>query len=260
MDKTILNEKDEISQKDIEAIEYILNKGIKFVFASGRNITSMYRHIDTVLKDKKEYAISQNGACVFDLENDKTLFKSTIKKSISMGIVEYGIKHNLTMELFTPKKVYLYNGDKSQFEDYKRRQIDFEKVENNEILSLIKEDICKINYIDNSRELLTLHKDRLQVEYGEKINFAFSNTRYLDMTCKDVNKAEGIKVISDILNIRNDEIIAIGDNYNDLEMINRFYGVCVSNAVLDLKKEAKLVLNSSYKDSPIVEIVERLSL
>ncbi|WP_300408809.1 Cof-type HAD-IIB family hydrolase [Lagierella sp.] len=262
MDECILNAQDEISPKDIEAINYILDSGINFVFASGRNISSMYRHIESLgTKKRGEFAITQNGSCVFDIKRDRILFKSIFEREIAEEILNYGMKKHLTMEIFTSYRVFIYNMDQQHEEDFLARKIPFIKVSEDDFLSLIKEGICKINYVSDSLKILNEFKEDLYRVLRDDIHYTFSSGKYLDMTCRGIDKSTGIEVLTTKLGIDRSEVIALGDNYNDLEMIKYAkVGIAVNNAVSELKEVADIVLDSSHWESPIVEIVERLSL
>ena len=72
--------------------------------------------------------------------------------------------------------------------------------------------------------------------YGDKIS-AYRNGWSVDMPPANTSKVTGIYAYASLFD--DPEIYAVGDNVNDLPMIREFCGYAVSNAVDELKKQAK---------------------
>ena len=96
-------------------------------------------------------------------------------------------------------------------------------ISNSTNLSDIKENI--ISNLDVS--IATIKK------YGEyKDNIINKEYEYLDITPKDINKDNALKILQKYLNVNTNEVMAIGDNLNDLEMVkNSGIGVSVANRI-----------------------------
>ena len=81
---------------------------------------------------------------------------------------------------------------------------------------------------------------------------------YLNISPNNINKNEALKYLSNFLNIKSQEIMAIGDNINDLEMVkNSGIGVAVLEAYDDLKNVAKFVTTTSVSNGAFAEAVEK---
>lgn len=75
-----------------------------------------------------------------------------------------------------------------------------------------------------------------------------------------VNKWAGLQVLLQHLNIDPQQIVAVGDGSNDLEMVKHVgTGVAMGNAVPQVKAAAAVVV-SSNDDGGIVEAFERFVL
>ncbi len=81
------------------------------------------------------------------------------------------------------------------------------------------------------------------------MNIFKSKDTYLEIVNTNTSKARGIKHLIDIYNIHESEIIAIGDNYNDIEML-KFAGtsIVMGNAPEEVKKFAAIVTDTNNKD------------
>jgi len=100
-------------------------------------------------------------------------------------------------------------------------------------------------------KILAIIKDDIQVEgmeqvlkntYGSSLNITRSKPYFLEiMNCK-ANKAIALQVIAQHYNIDRSEVLAIGDSYNDLEMIQwAGIGVAMGNARKQVKEVADFV-------------------
>ena len=68
---------------------------------------------------------------------------------------------------------------------------------------------------------------------------SFSNKKWIEIFPKECSKYNSIKLLSEYLNISNDDVIAFGDGLNDIEMIkNCGCGVALNNALDEVKKES----------------------
>ena len=83
---------------------------------------------------------------------------------------------------------------------------------------------------------------------------------YSEITNGNVNKWEAIENLINVLGIKKEEVIAIGDNVNDIEMIqNAGLGVIMDNADPNIKNVANMVTKSN-DDNGVASIIENYIL
>ena len=71
----------------------------------------------------------------------------------------------------------------------------------------------------------------------------------LEFTKREVNKGTGLKMLAESLGIKRDSIMAIGDNNNDLPMIEYAgIGVAMENGLPEVKRAADFVTKSNEDD------------
>lgn len=98
--------------------------------------------------------------------------------------------------------------------------------------------------------------NRLTKEFGyldfQVMKDSYRPARWIEIISKDITKYTALQKISEIENIDNNNIIAFGDSFNDLDMIQKCgTGVAVSNAIPILKEEADYITLSNDENGVI---------
>jgi Cof subfamily protein (haloacid dehalogenase superfamily) len=239
MSKMIVMDLDEILLKTDKSIsDYTKNilikcreNGIKVVYATGRG-GSAERVAPSKLFDGK---ITMNGAIV---RIDDTIIHSClipylIARPILMACDTYGLKtaselSGMHYTNFDTSKEWA-NITNYEITDFSKHDIDAEKlymlIKKPEDSEFIKKNLCNELYI-------TVSKDGL----GQVMH-------------KDATKSKAIEVLAEYWGVKRSEIIAFGDDFNDIDMLEYAgIGVAVENALNDVKKVAKYVCLSNNDD------------
>ncbi len=279
IDGTLLNSNGEISIEDKEAILKAVNSGVEVVLASGRIINS----IKTIANElgANNYLIAGNGALVYDIQNDKIIYSNYIKKEKVKEIIniceENSIFYTISTEdtIITKSlnyNVLFYTSENLKNEQNKRINITVVQ----DILEYLdqyeKNDFLKITVCDGDKivfarilEILKQIKDVDVLDIShisrKQITTTTQNTEiaycYTEITNKNVDKWSAIKFLANKLEIKDDEIICIGDNANDIEMVkNAGLGVAMENGMPRLKDEANIVTKSNNNNG-IAHIINK---
>ena len=268
LDGTLLNSYGEISKENENAIKCAISKGAKVILTSGRTNTAIDNFAYTL--GANEYMISGNGAAIYDLQRKQTIFNNYLKKSKILEIIKVCEEHSMYYNVYTEKSVitkalnyntlYYYSENlKKPPEKWTRIVIvsdmmkyieglpdetflkvtvcDSDKSIFQRILAKLKEDqeIDVLDVSHMSRKLVKSQGEIIPIEYY-----------YTEITNKNVNKWNAIKFLIDRFNIKPEEVIAIGDNTNDKEMIEHAgLGVVVENGSPELKQIADEVTGSN---------------
>ena len=106
----------------------------------------------------------------------------------------------------------------------------------------------KILIAGNVAEILTIEK-QLIAQYQDQLNIYKSQPRYLEVMHQQASKTNAIKLLMAKYGIKQDEIIAIGDNYNDKNMIEfAGIGVAMGNAPDEIKKVADYITDTNNNE------------
>ena len=83
---------------------------------------------------------------------------------------------------------------------------------------------------------------------------------FLEILHKSVTKGTGVKALADVLNIKPEEIMAIGDQENDIAMIEfAGVGVAMENAIPSVKEAADFVTKTNLEDG-VAYAIEKFAL
>ncbi len=258
LDGTIVQNSDfKILQSTVKNInEYQSLSNNKLFVVTGRSLQNIKYYIKQL--NIKLPVICSNGAVIVDPITWEVYYEQVMKKEIIIDLLKYAMEHDLDISLYTPTSVCSLT-IAERIKTYKKLyghypkdcQPDFILYEDyNQLLEDINNDVHKIIRVmyslDYEKETQVANKLK---EYLESKNLYYPTTiiqsRFLiDAMPKGINKATGVKKWAEIMKVDLKDIIVIGDNNNDLEMISEMpFGVAVGNAHDEVKKKAWKVID-----------------
>jgi Cof subfamily protein (haloacid dehalogenase superfamily) len=87
----------------------------------------------------------------------------------------------------------------------------------------------------------------------------YAGRSYYDITSAGVDKRSAMKKLAEIVNVPEKKIAAIGDNFNDLELIEGLpWGIAMANAKEEVQKAASLTLNYSNAEDGVARLIQAL--
>lgn len=95
----------------------------------------------------------------------------------------------------------------------------------------------------------------------QKIDVSYSSNRYIEFNHQGVNKGQGLLALAKRLGVRPEETIAIGDNFNDLSMIQTAgLGIGVQNAAEGIRPYCDFITAATNNEHAVAEVIERFIL
>lgn len=263
MDGTLLNAAHEISQENQEAIKFAQEHGITVVIATGR---AFYEANTPVAEtDLKVPYICLNGAEVRD-ETFNIMSTSHLNHSLVSKITSTLKKKDIYYQVYTNRGIYTENPqrDLEIYIDIAERagqKADVEKIENsiqkridNGTLKIV-DNYDKIEDIPGEliMKILAFDSDLGKIdlvgqELAQSPNLAVSSSSRgnLEITHSDAQKGIALSTIAKQLGIDLKDVMALGDNLNDVSMLERVgYSVAMDNAAPEVKTVAKYVTDSN---------------
>ena len=270
LDGTMLNQYGVVTQNTKEAINKAQEAGIQVIIASGRPIDS----IKAIAKETKcdKYFISGNGAIIYDMEKNEIIYENSLKKQKVLEIIKICEENSIYYNLYTEKEILaksfqynvLYyhkeNANKSEQDKTHINIIEnlYEYIVNSKD-KVIKITVCeknktifgsimrKLKSIEGIEVLDVSHMSRKVIKQGtQEIPIEYY---YTEISARNVDKWSAIEYLKEKLNIKNEEIIAIGDNINDKRMIeNAGLGIAMGQSHPIVKEKAKYVTLSNEED------------
>lgn len=265
MDGTLLGKAHEISDRNLEAIKKANEKGLKIAVCTGRLYSSAFYYAEKL--GVKTPIISANGAFIREKDRDEIIYKSLLGIDRCKRIIEVCKKYKLVPHLHTPHHVFSgaerYSAlNYKEFNKYlpEDKKIHIEIVHDwNEILEKYEKEIVKAIIIEeeNKENLLAAKKELIEMGDLEVVS-SFSNN--FEVMCKDVSKGRAVEILASYYGITNDEIICIGDNDNDISMIEiAGLGVAMGNGSEGAKKVANYVTDTNLNDG-VAKVIEKFIL
>ena len=152
--------------------------------------------------------------------------------------------------------VYAYKFVQEEI-DYLAGRMEVKEIFDDHIDFLKGQEIVKVLYMNTDYDYLKKSEDDLKDITGD-LDVSYSSNRYIEFNHQGVNKGQGLKKLADILGVDIKETIAIGDNFNDLDMIeNVGLGVAMGNAPDEIKQAANRV-TASHNDDGIALILNEI--
>jgi len=230
MDGTLLqNGAQSISEETIALIRRILQKGILFVPASGRQYPNL-RNLFAGVEDQLSY-VCENGSLV--VHRDEVLFSGVIERALGERILE-AIRRRSGSELVLSGVHTSYVQPKEQA--FYRHLCDVVKNDVTVVDDIldIKEPYLKISVYE--KEGIDNSSVYWKETFGGEVTVVTSGNLWLDMIPLQVNKASAIEVLMKKFAISPDEVVAFGDHFNDVEMLELAgYPVAMDNAQPEIK-------------------------
>lgn len=251
VDGTMLDETEKIPDRMKDLSELIQKKGILFTIASGREY-SQVEELERILKIQVPI-IMCNGTAA--RHKDSFAWCESIPAQTLQEIVENADRYGMTIILSMKDGEYAYRKTKfveQTIREYGRFGKMLELPEQGwGRLSVQKVLIINKDHKEgypNLLKLLEKHDRELTwVDFGDS----------LDIVPKGCTKASGLRRLSEKLGVGMDEVLALGDSYNDMEMLQEAgIGAAVNNAVDELKEKADYTCRGNYIEG-VIEAIEK---
>ncbi len=258
-DGTLVGRDLKISQGNLEAMKKAQENGLKIMICTGRSYLKLKQFEDTIgISGRNLYGVAFNGAVVYEVDTRKLVFDKRLDRNLALKIIERLKTKNVPILVYVLDKLYAENDRDQYSRNYKNSaSIELEIVND---FKDIKEDFSKILVINENLVLQEVYLD-LKDEVEGECNMFFSSENLLEFTNLEVSKGNSVEFICKKMNIDRSQVIAIGDNYNDISMIKYAgLGVAVNNSVDELKNLSDYVTKNDNKNSALKEIIDKFVL
>lgn len=244
LDDTLLNSQKKISETDLEAIFKAQEKGVKFILCSGRPTFAMKSLAKEIKADEYgSYIISFNGSIINDFKNNKNLFEASLEKEDLHLLYDFSKKYNTHILTYINDEII--SETDSEYIDV---EVDLTKMPHRKVKSFkefVNQGAVKCMLLAEPSYLKKVEVE-LKKEYGDKYSIAISKPFFLEVTKLGIDKGVAVKRLADTLNIPIEEVIAVGDSFNDLPMLKASgFSIAVENANPEIKKQVDFITKSN---------------
>ncbi|GBG94519.1 haloacid dehalogenase [Ligilactobacillus salitolerans] len=260
MDETLLSDAKKITPKTEAAIKRATAAGVHFVPNTGRSFLSIQDNLIQMGLSQKEdqYVISYNGGAIIENKENKVLQVNGLPYEIVNQLFEIGMNEKACIHVYTVDELYIWNMNQNE-KDYLDGRVDgWKLMRENNIKFLQDTPITKIIFnIANEAGRLSM-RDYVESHVDFALNITFSSDRYIEFNDPTADKGRGTMALAKKLGIKPSEVIAIGDNSNDLPMIKAAgLGVSVANGRDFVKAEADYITQADNNHDAIAEVINK---
>lgn len=251
IDGTIAGKSNQISSKVKDAIKQVQQKGIKVGLATGRMYCSALRFHQDIQGNLP--IISYNGAWMQNPLNSEMLLHQPVHKNMAQKLLAYFKEKQQDSDL----EIHLYFDDQLYVEKLtaktnfyiERSGIGVNLIE--DFHTLLNNHPTKILAVSDDSQLISFLLQDLKLRYGEQdIYLTQSNPVYLEATYSGANKGATVKyLVEKILGFAADQVMTIGDNFNDYAMLEYAgIGIAMGSAPSEVQKIANYVTGTVEED------------
>lgn len=254
LDDTLLNDKGHISPRNSAAIRAAQARGVVVTLATGR----MYRSARVFAEELGVVVplITYNGALVKD-NAGRVYLDRPLPLTAARIALNVARKHDVHVNLFLDDELYVDRDD--EWTERYRRSSGVNPHFVSDLEDVLTRAPNKVLFIAEPERLQSLRPE-LTARLGSEARVTSSKPTFLEIIHPEVSKRSGIEYLLAFFGIRPEEAVAVGDNYNDLEMIDLAgLGVAMGNAPPEVKAKADYITASNTEDG-VAQVIEKFIL
>ena len=249
MDGTLLHNDKSISDYTINVLRKIVEKGILLVPASGRPLNGMKAAVLNNVKGIK-YAICSNGAMLMDVQKEKSINETGIPTEKALKALAYLEQFPVAVYVHTDKGTFRAEGWEKTGLSEKYPYIRFSEGNVKNLGEFLR--TSGVNVMKMGAFVLTDELAQKLLEKGSPIpGIAFLRTGdgIIELNSTNASKGNALYILCEKLGIQLENVLAIGDNENDISMLQAAgISAAMGNAEDDVKQAAKFVAGNNEED------------
>ncbi len=258
LDDTLLRDDQTISDRTKESLLKVQEAGVKVVLASGRPTYGM----EWVAKELKldhygSYILSFNGSKIINCKTNEEKYSRTLSSETVHHLYDLSQREGVGILTYLEDSIIIEEDNEFATIESELTGLPVKVVSS--FKETIKEPVVKALMLKEANELKKVEK-KLQKELDGELSVMRSKPFFLEFTQLGVTKGASLDHLIKPMGIKSEEVIAIGDSYNDLTMIEfAGLGVAMGNAPDDIKDKANYVAASNMEDG-VAEVIEKFVL
>ena len=256
LDDTLLNEDLSLSERSIETISRVKDAGVHVTLATGRMFCSAKKYAQQIGIDIP--LITYQGALVKSPCEKELVLHRPVPLNIAHDVINDIKKHgDFHVNVYLDDKLYTEKMTEAAVQYQKISQVEMNIV--GDLLKFLKEPPTKV-LVSATEEEVDYLINELKPIYQKELHVTKSKPYFLEFSHPKANKGDVLEVLVNRLDVEREQIIAIGDSYNDVEMLKYAgMGVVVGNARDEIKKLADYVAPPNVHDG-VAKALEDLVL
>ena len=266
IDGTLLNSRGELTERNRTAIASARSRGIEVVLVTGRRFASARILLHELALDLP--LVSHNGALTKEVETLATLDFHPLEEEVAREVIDLGREAAADMiccddpDGLGTMVIEGISSENRVLQGYLARYRDA-VIEVEDLRAYLDHAPIQMMFSGSCRSMDQL-TDRLGVALGDRAQIFQTRYRTHDLTILDVlgataSKGQTLAAYAQRLGISREEVMAIGDNHNDLSMLQYAgYGVLMGNADPEMKSVEGLYQTTSNEEDGVAMAIDRM--
>lgn len=250
-----------INPENIKKIDFFMKEGGAFSLATGRGAGAISIALEAL--NKVSPCILANGCLVYDYQSKRSLYEAHIPKEdyvvaqiICNCGLNVGCEVHIGAEAYTLKRTAEVD-DHQRYENFTAEDKSFEELCEynwNKVIFLFD------SFEDRKQLIKTLEKEKYSCDFVETtVELEGRHRAYYEIVPRGVSKATSLLKLAQILKIEKGKIFAIGDYYNDVEMLKTADISAVPvNSPEDIKEVAEYI-TVPCRDGSVADFIDYLT-
>lgn len=252
IDGTLINKDRQITPRTKEAIKNIRQSGVEVTLCTGRMLAATKPFAEEL--ELTLPIITYNGGLVTKHRGEKIVYQCSLAKDSAGEIIKGARKEDFAIHYYYDDRLLVEEITKGSQMYAEYSGVPLEKV--NDLLNL-PFDPLKLLLIGETENLQKFER-QCKSKLGDEIYITRSWPIFLEFLDPEANKGRGLKELTEYMGIEKNQVISIGDNYNDLAMFKHSgVKIAMGNAEEVLKKEADFITGTNEEDG-VAQALEKL--
>ena len=244
LDHTLLDKEGLVPEETKQLLVKAVDNGTFFAISTGRSIKSAQGVAESI--GAAYLAICYNGALVLDPVNGVKIYENYLEEDVVRDVVRFAHENDLYIQMYDEGTIVVEKLRLDRHPDPDLRYADYREVG----------DFLEYPFFKTPKILLACEPERVPVEqakleelYGDRVYMAQSDAHLIEIVTEGIDKGIALEHLAGYLGCSKDEIIAFGDNTNDLPLLLAAgTAVAVANAVPSLKEHADYIAGAERSE------------
>lgn len=262
LDGTLLTTDKRLTERNLDAVTRAQDAGVTIVLASGRHPRSMARFADALhLQERGGYVLAFNGAQLIDYTTGQLLFSQHLPAHLIPRIVNWARRYDLPLLTFRGDTIITeHPTDHYVVENAANNRLAIEGVDDLvAAIAALPEPPAKC-LLPGPPALLPEVEAAMRADLQGEMEIYRSAPHYLELVPLGIDKGRTLQRLLYILKRTREDLMACGDQDNDIAMIRLAgTGVAMGNAADNVKAAADVIAPSCDEDG-VAQMIERLLL
>lgn len=254
IDGTIFRKDYTASDRVKNTLKALVQDGIKVVLCTGR----MYAATKFIAQELglNTPVICYQGGIIKDfLNDDKTLLEINMDVELARDVISVLKERNIFFNLYINDNLIVEKDDRLIREYVDARNISYKVVGDCDGMDLT--GLNKVLAIDDDPVLIENLQKEMAEKYKDKLYVVRSTSRFCEFSNPEATKGNAVRFLADMWGIKKEEIMACGDQDNDIEMLLAAgTKIAMGNATQELKNIADFITDTVDNDG-VVKAVEK---